>query len=107
MDSAALFSSIVGLVFGVFSWLQFPVLCGVMFSSTRAGADNYRYSLILGALLAAVGIFSALHAWTRRARGVLVAGALLLNFGFISAALAAPDWFDGACHALYVDVTDQ
>ncbi len=78
-----------------------------MFSSTRAGADNYRYSLILGALLAAVGIFSALHAWTRRARGALFAGALLLNFGFIAATLAAPGWFDATCHALYVDVTDQ
>ena len=101
------FSAAVALVFGAFSWLQFPALCSFMFSSTRAGADNFRYSLYLGGLLAAVGMLSALHAWSRGARPTLVALAAALNLAFVGAALAAPGWFDGACHALYVDVTDQ
>ena len=54
------FSAAVTLVFGLFSWLQFPALCGFMFSSTRAGADNFRYSLILGGFLGIVGLFSGL-----------------------------------------------
>ena len=102
-----LFSAIVALVFGAFSWLQFPALCGFMFSSTRAGAGNFRYSLMLGALLAAVGFVSGLHAWTRRSLRALAAAAMALNLAFIAASLAAPDWFDASCHALYVDVTGE
>ena len=100
------FSTAVALVFGAFAWLQFPALCGFMFSSTRAGADNYRYSLYLGALLAAVGMLSALHALSRGARLALLALAAALNLGFVGAALAAPGWFGASCHALYVDVTE-
>jgi hypothetical protein len=100
------FSSLVALVFGAFSWLQFPALCGFMFSSTKAGADNFRYSLILGAILAAVGFFSGLHAWSREGRRGLAAAAMALNLAFVAAALAAPGWFDASCHALYVDVTE-
>jgi hypothetical protein len=102
-----LFSAIVALVFGAFSWLQFPALCGFMFSSTRAGAGNFRYSLILGSLLAVVGLLSALHAWTRGSPRTLAAAAMALNLAFIAASLAAPGWFDASCHALYVDVTGE
>jgi hypothetical protein len=101
------FSAAVALVFGVFSWLQFPALCSFMFSSTKVGADNFRYSLFLGGLLAAVGLLSGLHAWTRKARGALAITAIALNVAFIAAALAAPGWFDASCHALYVDVTGE
>jgi hypothetical protein len=103
----SVFSALAGLVFGAFSWLQFPALCGFMFSSTKAGADNFRYSLILGALLAAVGFLSGLHAWTRRSPRALAAAAMALNLAFIGASLAVPDWFDASCHALYVDVTGE
>ena len=101
------FAAGVALVFGAFAWLQLPALCGFMFSSTRAGADNYRYALYLGALLAAVGTASALHAWSRGAHRTLAALAAALNLAFVGAALAAPGWFDGACHALYVDVNAE
>ena len=101
------FSAAVALVFGAFSWLQFPALCSFMFSSTKVGADNFRYSLLLGGLLAAVGLLSGLHAWARRARGALAMTAIALNVAFIAAALAAPGWFDASCHALYVDVTGE
>jgi hypothetical protein len=99
-------SSFVGLVFGAFAWLQFPALCGFMFSSTRAGADNFRYSLVLGAILAAVGLVSGLHAWLRSRRRALAAAVLALNLSFVAAALAAPGWFGASCQALYVDVTE-
>ncbi|MEJ0001346.1 MAG: hypothetical protein WDO13_20665 [Verrucomicrobiota bacterium] len=78
-----------------------------MFSSTRAGAGNYRYSLILGALLAAVGFLSGLHAWMRNARRALAASAMALNLAFVAAALTVPDWFGASCQALYVDVTEE
>jgi len=100
------FSSFAGLVFGAFAWLQFPALCGFMFSSTRAGAGNFRYALILGVFLAALGLVSGLHAWLRSRRRALAAAALALNLSFVAAALAAPGWFDASCHALYVDVTE-
>jgi len=42
----------IALVFGVLAWAQMPALCGFMFSSTRAGAENYVYSIWLGGLIA-------------------------------------------------------
>ena len=107
MESGAGFSAAVALVFGVFSWAQFPALCGFMFSSTRLGADNFRYSLYLGGMLAVIGLTSGLPALLRGSRGrMLIAGAIL-NVSFIVAAVAATEWFDASCHALYVDVTEE
>lgn len=106
MDGAT-FSAAVALVFGAFSWLQLPALCGFIFDSTRAGAGNYRYSLILGALLAALGCASGAHAFLRGARRSLVVAGALLNLAFFAAALAAPGAFEGACHAFYIDVGSE
>jgi hypothetical protein len=107
MQAGAGFSAAVALVFGVFSWAQFPALCGFMFSSTRAGADNFRYSLWLGGLMAVIGLLSGLPALLRGPRGKLLILAALLNVSFIVAAATATEWFDASCHALYVDVTDE
>ncbi len=107
MESGAGFSAAVTLVFGLLSWLQFPTLCGFMFSSTRAGADNFRYSLILGGLLALVGFFSGLRPFARGPRGVLLIAGMVLSVSFIVAAAAVPDWFSVSCHALYTDVSDE
>jgi hypothetical protein len=107
VDSGSGFSSAVVLVFGIFSWAQFPALCGFMFSSTRAGADNFRYSLLLGGLLAVIGLLSGLRALLRSPRGtVLIVGAAL-NLSFIVAAVTATQWFGASCHALYVDVGNE
>ena len=103
MESGAGFSAAVTLVFGLLSWLQFPTLCGFMFSSTRAGADNYRYSLILGALLALVGFFSGLRAFVRGPRGAMLVAGVALSVSFIFAAATLQDWFDLSCHALYTE----
>jgi hypothetical protein len=101
----ATFSAVVALVFGLLSWLQLPALCAFIFDSTRAGADNYRYSLILGAILAVIGCFSGLHAFRRGTRGVLLVAGAVINLSFIAAASLAPGMFDGACHAFYIDVS--
>jgi len=101
------FSGAVTLIFGLFSWLQFPALCGFMFSSTRAGADNYRYSLYLGCLLAVVGLFSGLSTLIRGPRGATLIAGAVLNISFIVAAVAVPDTFGVSCHALYTDVSDE
>ena len=106
MESGAGFSSAVAFVFGVFCWAQFPALCGFMFSSTRAGVDNFRYSLWLGGLLAAIGLLSGLPAALRGPRGRLLVLAGLLNASFIVAAVAATEWFGASCRALYLDVTE-
>jgi hypothetical protein len=107
MESGAGFSAAVTLVFGLFSWLQFPALCGFMFSSTRLGADNFRYSLILGALLALVGFLSGLRPLVQGPRGALLIAGVVLNLSFIVAAATVPDWFGVSCHALYTDVSDE
>ena len=99
------FSAVVALVFGLLSWLQLPALCAFIFDSTRAGADNYRYSLILGAILAAIGCLSGLHAFLRGARRALVVAGAVVNLSFIAAAILAPAMFDGACHAFYIEVS--
>ena len=103
MDGAT-FSALVALVFGAFSWLQLPALCGFIFDSTRAGAGNVRYSVLLGALLAVLGCVSGAHAFARGARRRLVIAGALLNLSFLAASLAAPGAFDGACRAFYIDV---
>ena len=107
MESGAGFSAAVTLVFGLLSWLQFPTLCGFMFSSTRAGADNFRYSLILGALLALVGFFSGLRSFVRGPRGAMLVSGLALCLSFIVAAASFPDWFGVSCHALYTEVSEE
>ena len=107
MDSGAGFSAAVTLVFGLFSWLQFPALCGFMFSSTRAGAENFRYSLILGALLALVGFFSGLRTLLYGPRSALLIAGMVLSLSFIAAAATVPDWFGVSCHALYTDVSEE
>jgi hypothetical protein len=107
LDTGSRFSAAVVLVFGVFAWAQFPVLCGFMFSSTRLGADNFRYSLWLGGLLAGVGLLSGLHALVRGPRSVLLIAGAALNIAFICSAVAAPDGFGAACHALYIDVGNE
>jgi len=78
-----------------------------MFSSTRAGADNFRYSLALGALLALVGFLSGLPALVRGPRGAMLVTGLVLCLSFVIAAAAVPDWFGVSCHALYTDVSDE
>ena len=98
------FSAAVALVFGIFAWAQFPALCAFMFSSTRLGADNFRYSLWLGGLLAIVGLLSGLEALIRGPRGAMLVLAAVLNASFIGASLAATGWFGTSCHALYVEV---
>jgi hypothetical protein len=107
MDSGRRFSAAVVLVFGLFAWAQFPALCGFMFSSTRLGADNFRYSLWLGGLLASVGLLSGLSALIRGPRGVLLIVGAVLNVSFIGAAVAETQWFGTACHALYIDVGNE
>jgi hypothetical protein len=101
------FSAAVTLIFGLFSWLQFPALCGFMFSSTRAGADNYRYSLYLGGMMAVVGLLSGLHGLVRGPRGAMLIAGAFLNLSFMVAAVAVPDAFGVSCHALYTDVSDE
>jgi len=98
------FSALVALVFGAFSWLQLPALCGFIFDSTRAGAGNYRYSIILGAILALVGCVSGMHAYIRGSRGALAIAAAVLNLSFFATAVAAPGLFDGICRASYIDM---
>jgi hypothetical protein len=107
MESGAGFSGAVTLVFGVFSWAQFPALCGFMFSSTKAGADNFRYSLWLGGLLAVIGLASGARALQRGPRGALLIAGMVLNIAFVGAAACVTDRFDAACHALYMDVTEE
>jgi hypothetical protein len=107
LESGAGFSAAMALVFGLFSWLQFPTLCGFMFSSTRAGADNYRYSLALGALLALVGFLSGLGTLVRGPRAAMLIAGMALSVSFVVAALAVPDWFGVSCHALYTDVSNE
>jgi hypothetical protein len=107
MRSDASFPAAVTLVFGLFSWLQFPALCGFMFSSTRAGADNFRYSLVLGGFLAAVGLLSGLQALVRGPRGAMLIAGAILNLSFIVAAVAVPGGFDASCHALYTEVGNE
>jgi len=106
-QGASGFSAAVALVFGIFSWLQFPALCGFMFSSTRLGADNFRYSLWLGGLLALVGLLSGMRALVGGPRGALLVLAAVLNLAFIGAAVTATEWFGTSCHALYVEVGNQ
>jgi len=107
MESGASFSGAVALVFGVFSWAQFPALCGFMFSSTKAGAGNFRYSLWLGGLLALIGLASGARSLRLGPRSALLIAGTTLNVAFIAASLTATQWFDASCHALYVDVTDE
>jgi len=106
-DSGTGFSTAVVLVFGVFSWAQFPALCGFMFSSTRLGADNFRYSLLLGGLLAVVGLLSGLHAMIHGPRGAILILGAALNVAFIGAAVTATGWFGSSCHALYIEVGNE
>lgn len=105
MESGAGFSAGVMLVFGLFSWAQFPALCGFMFSSTRLGAGNFRYSLWLGGLLAVVGLCSGGFALARNPRSLLLVAGAVLNLSFVVAAVTATQWFDASCHALYIDVS--
>jgi hypothetical protein len=107
MHTESGFTAAVVLVFGIFAWLQFPALCGFMFSSTRMGADNFRYSLWLGGLLALIGLGSGLHALIRGPRGAMLILGAVLNLSFIGAAVAATGWFGASCHALYIEVGNQ
>jgi len=107
MTPESSFTGAVALVFGIFSWAQFPALCGFMFSSTRVGADNFRYSLYLGGMLAIIGLFSGMRALLRGPRGGLLVAGTVLNVAFLVAAVVATDRFDVACHALYIDVTEE
>lgn len=106
-DAGNRFSAAVALVFGIFSWLQFPALCGFMFSSTLLGADNYRYSLLLGGLFAVVGLASGAPALLRGSRAAMLILAAVLNVSFIGAAIAATEQFGASCHALYIDVGNE
>lgn len=101
------FSAAVVLFFGVFSWAQFPALCGFMFSSTRLGADNFRYSLLLGGLLAIVGLLSGLREMLRGPRSAMLILGAVLSISFIGAAVMATEWFGTSCHALYIEVGNE
>jgi len=107
MDTGARFSAAVALVFGIFSWVQFPALCAFMFSSTRLGANNFRYSLLLGGLLAIVSLLSGLGGLFRGPRGAMLILSAFLSIAFICAALVATEWFGASCHALYIEVGNE
>jgi hypothetical protein len=100
-DSSSVFVGAVASALGLFAWAQLPALCGFMFSSTRAGAGNYRYSMILGGMFAAFGLASGLRTAIARPRAVLLYAGLVVNLSFLLTIAYAPSWYGGACRGLY------
>jgi hypothetical protein len=100
-DPTPRFSAAIALVFGVFAWGQFPLLCGFMFSSTRAGPANYGYSLLLGGMVALIGLVSGLRSLIRGPRGAMLIAGMLLNATFLAVAGLEPQWFEPNCYALF------
>jgi hypothetical protein len=78
-----------------------PALCGFMFSSTRAGAGNYIYSIWLGALIAVIGLASALPSLLRGSRHPLMIAGAAASAGFIVCALLGEGWYSSACRAVF------
>jgi hypothetical protein len=103
-DSNAVFVGAVVSAMGLFAWAQLPALCGFMFSSTRAGAANYRYSMILGAIFAALGLASGLRTALARPRAVLLYAALLVNASFFLFIALAPAAYGESCGWLYKEL---
>ena len=95
------FVAAVSLVFGILAWAQMPAVCGFMLSSTLAGADNYVYSIWLGAMIAVIGLASSLRAVLRRRRGRMLLIGALLSVGFIAFSALAHRAYDDACHVVY------
>lgn len=78
-----------------------------MFSSTRLGADNFRYSLLLGGFFGLVGLLSGLRALIRGPRGALLILGALLNVSFIATAATMTQWFGASCRAIYIGMGNQ
>jgi hypothetical protein len=100
-DSNAAFVGAVVSALGLFAWAQLPALCGFMFSSTRAGAANYRYSMILGAIFAVFGLASGARSALARPRAALLYAGMLVNAGFLSFVAFASRWYGQSCGWLY------
>lgn len=103
-DSNAVFVGAVVSALGLFAWAQLPALCGFMFSSTRAGAGNYRYSMILGGMFAAFGLASGLRTVIARPRAVLLYAGLALNLAFLLSIAFASSRYGEACRWLYQEI---
>jgi hypothetical protein len=96
------FVGVVSIVFGVLAWAQMPALCGFMFSSTRVGAENYIYSIWLGALIAVIGLASAVPSILKGSRHVLILAGAAASAGFIATGLLAQGWYGSACRAVFM-----
>jgi len=103
-DSDAAFVGAVVSALGLFAWAQLPALCGFMFSSTRAGAGNYRYSMILGGMFAAFGLASGLRTAIARRRAVLLYAGMVVNLSFLLFIAFAPSSYGEACRWLYQEL---
>jgi hypothetical protein len=103
-DSNAVFVGGLVSALGLFAWAQLPALCGFMFSSTRAGAGNYRYSMALGAMFAAIGLASGMRTALARPRAVLLYLGMLVNLGFLAGIAIAPAWYGESCRWLYLEM---
>jgi hypothetical protein len=95
------FVAAVSFVFGVLAWLQLPAVCGFMLSSTLAGAENYVYSLSLGALIAVIGIAAGFRSLVRGSRHPLLLAGFAASLGFLACAAFAHAWYGDACRAIY------
>ncbi len=95
------FVAAVSFIFGVLAWAQMPALCGFMFSSTRAGAQNYVYSIWLGALIALIGLASALRSVLQGGRQPLLLAGFAASAGFIAFALLDQALYGSACRAVF------
>lgn len=100
-DANAVFVGAVVSALGLFAWVQLPALCGFMFSSTRAGASNVRYSMILGAIFAVMGLASGARTALGRQRASLLYAGLLVNAAFLLFVAFASSWYGHSCGWLY------
>ena len=93
------FTAALSVIFGVLAWAQLPALCGFMFTSTRAGAGNYHYSMVLGGFLASLGLASSLRSILFGPRRPLLLAGAALSIAFLVTALVAAGWYGESCHA--------
>lgn len=100
-DANAVFVGAVVSALGLFAWVQLPALCGFMFSSTRAGASNYRYSMVLGAIFAVLGLLSGARTALARPRAALLYTGMLVNVSFLLFNALAPGPYGQSCGWLY------
>jgi len=81
--------------------MQLPAVCGFMLSSTRAGSDNYIYSIWLGALIAIIGLASSVRSLLRGARNPLLIAGTVASAAFIAVAFFGHGWYGSSCRAIY------